>query len=396
MSKLLKLIAAVPPGEKLPLSRLARELSASASVVTSLVEGLVRDGKLDRVTLRPPLDDGAVLEIASEAIAATAEIAKATLEPDPGVELPPPAVRAKTSGDVLIERVKAAAAERGIALTTASTQIFGHKNQIGAIVGREVREATRRKVESWLSPAFARFAAVRAETPRSAFLEILAGEASRVEISQAALCRKIFGSDTRLDHFRRTRLEPIGIQTVREVHAFLAALSWSAQVDGLAELAAIVASATALEGGEGGEDPPAALEHAAPADPPRLPRTSFRNVCAEDVRSTIEIRRELTDRAHETRQPGETVADRFRRLAAEVDAEEADGGEDDGDLRDRRRAQALADVPTPSDLIRRAQKDWPDQAAKVAAIAAELGVGRGEAWRRVIVAGLKALSEGGE
>lgn len=72
----------------------------------------------------------------------------------------------------------------------------------------------------------------------------------------------------------------------------------------------------------------------------------------------------------------ETVGDRFRRLAREVDEEE---------------------LGSPSGVLRRAMKEWPDQCAAVQAFAREQGIHLGEAWRRIIAAGVTALSGvGGE
>lgn len=107
---------------------------------------------------------------------------------------------------------------------------------------------------------------------------------------------------------------------------------------------------------------------------------------ASDAARAIEHRRSLTERAHAMTN-GETLHDRILRISA-------DELEDDGEA-DRRREAELADLASPSSLIRRAERDWPDQAARVAALAVEAGVQRGEAWRRVIVAGIESLLDGG-
>lgn len=114
---------------------------------------------------------------------------------------------------------------------------------------------------------------------------------------------------------------------------------------------------------------------------------------SEQQHDDLNRRRALVDHAHETRAPGETIAERFRRLAAEV------AGEEDAEeevRRNARRDRELVEIPTPASLIRRAQQDWPDQCAKVAAFAAERGLSRGEVWRRVIAGGVNALGKGGE
>jgi hypothetical protein len=113
---------------------------------------------------------------------------------------------------------------------------------------------------------------------------------------------------------------------------------------------------------------------------------------AEEKSENITRRRDLTERAHESRAPGETLADRVRRLAEELEAEENDAAEADAERESERR---LDEIVEPSALIRRAQRDWPDQAAKVRRVAASEGISLGEAWRRVIAAGIDQLSRGG-
>lgn len=113
---------------------------------------------------------------------------------------------------------------------------------------------------------------------------------------------------------------------------------------------------------------------------------------------------------HATRRPGETLAeavarearereDRFRNatrlttmhpLPATAD-EDPEG--DLGQMTVDRRERELEELETPSSVLRRAQRDWPDQCSKVKAIAGELGVTLGEAWRMVISAGVDCLSD---
>lgn len=100
------------------------------------------------------------------------------------------------------------------------------------------------------------------------------------------------------------------------------------------------------------------------------------------------------DDARAKREPGESVADRFRRIAAELDEEEADAlAEAEAD---ERRERDLERLPSPSAVLRRAQRDWPDQCEAVKAIAEEIGIGLGECWRRVIKAGVDCLREAGD
>lgn len=65
-----------------------------------------------------------------------------------------------------------------------------------------------------------------------------------------------------------------------------------------------------------------------------------------------------------------------------------------GDIASARRRRDDRDLATPSALIRRASCEWPGQSAAVAALAVQLGVGKGEAWLRVINAGIDSLKMG--
>lgn len=88
----------------------------------------------------------------------------------------------------------------------------------------------------------------------------------------------------------------------------------------------------------------------------------------------------------------ETIADKFRRLAEEVDSEEAEALAEAEAV--ERRDRDLDRLPTPSAVLRRAKRDWPQQCADVQALAKELGVSLGEAWRRTIAAGVDCMRAG--
>jgi hypothetical protein len=79
------------------------------------------------------------------------------------------------------------------------------------------------------------------------------------------------------------------------------------------------------------------------------------------------------------RQPGESLADMIRRIGREVDEER------------REQSADYQDVRTPSALLQRAKAEWPKQYARVRAYALEQGIQPCEAWRRVIVAGVKTV-----
>lgn len=104
--------------------------------------------------------------------------------------------------------------------------------------------------------------------------------------------------------------------------------------------------------------------------------------------------RDQADEARSKRGPGESIADRFRRLANEADEEEQAALAEAEAI--ERRERDLERLPSPSAVLRRAQRDWPDQCRDVGAIAAELGISLGECWRRVIKAGVDCLREGGD
>jgi hypothetical protein len=107
-----------------------------------------------------------------------------------------------------------------------------------------------------------------------------------------------------------------------------------------------------------------------------------------ETRALRERKQELGERAHAERRAGETLGDALRRIGREVDAE-------DRAVAEERRERELIEMGTPGTLIRRAQRDWPEQCTKVAALAAEMGVAKGEAWARVIAAGIDSLTDGG-
>lgn len=64
-----------------------------------------------------------------------------------------------------------------------------------------------------------------------------------------------------------------------------------------------------------------------------------------------------------------------------------------GDIRASRRQREMADVATPSALIRRAKSEWPEKCAAVQALAERLGIGLGEAWGKVLDAGISQVED---
>jgi hypothetical protein len=290
-------IGALPPGEKLPLARFARELNCSQSVVVALVEGLLASGQIDRSTLRPP--------------------------PRPET----------VAGAELAESVRRAARDR--------------RQSIAAFL----RPLGLRSPDSWL------FQLGQTKKPRAATV--------------AKLTALIAG-------------EPVAPPPERRAHPNQAVRRVDREARGLEPSARELEERRALE------------------------RQAEARVREEEARAAAE-------RASATRLPGETLAAAVRREAREKGARRAlaratgsvvrvlDGAApreepcddpDIGSLSADRRERELRDITTPSALVRRAMADWPDQCGKVARLAIEAGIGKAEAWRRVIAAGIDALEQG--
>lgn len=132
-------------------------------------------------------------------------------------------------------------------------------------------------------------------------------------------------------------------------------------------------------------------------------------------REREEVAKLAAHRARSSRLPGETLAEAVKREAVAAgrrrsiarvagggtgDHDEygrkVEDGEDDpdvGELTAARRAAEMRDVASPSALIRRVKDEWPEKCSAVAAISIQLGVQQGEAWLRVVDAGIRALGE---
>jgi hypothetical protein len=291
-----------------------------------------------------------------------------------------------TTGAQLAELARREARSSGMTPTDLSRRAFGHAARLGSMertVG-PVRKSTIEHVIAWLK-----------SLPNAAALE---GLDVLIEAASRMGRRAVLGEP---DPARPVAAAPYPAPTiVAEIDAFLAesgmtehefalrAVGWSTLRNlRLAKTtsAAVVDKIRAFiakkpEPCRRGRVTRAAISAARMRDQ------------AEDKASSIEERRILTDQAHRQRRAGETIADTVRRLAAAAEAEEA--AEEAEDL-DRRRERSLVEIPDPASLIRRAQRDWPEQSEKVAALAAKFGLSRGEIWRRVIAAGVEMLTEGG-
>lgn len=121
--KLLRMIAALPAGERLPVSRFARALDYTASVVVGMVERLIDEGEVDGESLRPP----------------------------PRADAP----GARPSADSLYRRVVAEAERRGVSKVSTSIAVFGHPSSLNIMKGRHGAATTKTidRVERWLAGA---------------------------------------------------------------------------------------------------------------------------------------------------------------------------------------------------------------------------------------------------
>lgn len=416
-SKLLRRIAAIPADEKLPISRFAREFNCSTSVVVDMVQSLIKAGQLDPETARPTSDQSS---------------------PQP-----------KLSGDRLFQEVVAEADRRGITRTAASQAIFGHNGQLHMLKGATKRPAQARtieRVEQWLgrkintaeplSPGavdceeavqHAKAAASSpsspspdrgeqegdedggfAPTPEPSSCESLLSEQPNGAELADALVMAAHHAGQGLQRF----LEPIAPRntstwlqqlrqarrpkayTIARVRAFLAGQplpEGRKPIDGVLTITRAEREAMGL--------PPSGRE---------IRDNKTLELRAQE-RSKIAHLRDVADTRHAEREQRlkdvveREAADRAaRRLSArrlttahplDTSLTIEDAVIDSIDLATERRARELDDLPNASSVLRRAQRDWPDQCAKVKALAEELGVTLGEAWRRVIAAGVDCLTD---
>lgn len=458
---LLRLIAAVPAGEKLPLARFARELNASQPVVIALVERLIGDEWIDKRTLRPcaaadrPPDDrnGA----SGQALRPAAS--------------PPLAVSRRPTNGELHALIFAETKRRGILQGDASAEIFGNRNQVSMMLVRGGAVAQRKtidKVRAWLdaaapidrsagppdnraadevpidrsvSPPDCRTADDPQPSVGAARARAEAGGDPERQAEAAAVSPPFDSAQDRPpDH-------PTGEQLLAEIDAFVA------RVPGLSRARFGVAIGRRaicyrLETVRHPRPETAGLVRRFIADPPDMaPYTADSPSVSRSKREEMGLppslkaitdsraareqsaRREREEEAlseaevaRATRRAGETLADAVRREARDREdrfreatrlttrnpisaparphtnplAEAEEDDPDVGAVAAHRRQRELEELTSPSSVLRLAQRDWPDQCAKVKAIAAEMGVGLGEAWRQVISAGVMCLAEAEE
>lgn len=411
-ARLLRLIAAVPPGQKLSIGRFARELNSTQAVVFSEIQKLVERGQIDPATMRAPspapgrsktatgpgVCGGAGRRCAAPP-ASPPSAAELLAEVDSYCERTgtPPGLVGKVAfnhpGFVPLLRKRGtlraqAAAEVRAVLDRypdgiGSDVAFHRSHEDAQVAAREAEAACRRRAAH--DPgAFDRRDGV---LERVTGAELLA-EVERFIFLTPGMTRNKFDQaigGTRVSYNIEHARFPKPA-TVKRIRDFIA------------------------RHGEGGE----------PIDPSLSTNTiteTRRAATAREDKARIEGRRELGERSLLARRPGETLAeavkrhaaereDRFRNatrlttrhplgpLAPEPSLEPLSGDDPGvGEWTEARRSKDLEELASPSSVLRRAQRDWPDQCERVRAIAAELGVQLGEAWRRVIAAGVETLSD---
>jgi hypothetical protein len=424
--KLLRRIAAIPAGERLPLPRFAREFNCSQSVLIGMVERLITDGQIDQETLRP-------FEVGQ------AHIPDAFVAEDlPATVTIVDAITGKELAGILI----AEGARRGFKRSALSVELFGGTGAIRRLEGMAgpVRKGTVAMVRAWLQqetqphtemtstraapsgPGPVMTAEPTAEVEEGAgsarndpapsdpifaaepqtgaeWEELIRREAMRrgIPLSQwlAPFTPHV---GTWLDQLKQAkRPRP---RTIERIKALLADEPVEPPVR---NVAGPLATARREDRASAGLPPSGrAIRDARALD-----------LCAEQ-REREETARQAAERGQALRQPGETLAEAVAREAREIGerrtrarsiqtvshvldsavVEEPDGDDPDvGEITAERRSRELRDIASPSALIRKATAEWPDKCLAVAAIAVQLGIQKGEAWLRVIEAGLLTISE---
>jgi hypothetical protein len=393
---LLRRIAAIPADEKLPVSRFARELNCSASVVVAMVQRLIADGRLDAATVRPPV--------------AAAE----------------PSSKDAPTGDTLFAAVCAECQRRQLTRLAASIEIFGHKGQLQMLRGHAPRAKTVARVTEWLErsrrergPELSKAAA---DSPAAGCGEADPDRASP-PVSPPSLPAKPTGNDL-VD-----AVEAAARRAGVPLHTFIQPLC--NDVGKLQQMrVAIRPYARTIERVRAliaGEAVPPAMRERPPTVPQQFVRRSEREAAGlppseRELRETdtlraVQMQRAKIDHLRDVNDTRHAQRERFSAEVAEREAMERIARRNQArctgtvshpiDLSDAlgdtlvdlidtasdRRARELEELQSPSSVLRRAQRDWPEQCAKVKAIAAELEVTLAEAWHRVIGAGVDCLTD---
>lgn len=390
---LLAKVAAVPVGEKLPLSRFARELDCSTSVAISGVEALVMSGKLDKATVRPPVaaekkprDRRAYCDTINgrELIAELQPFLDAT-------RMPPTMLTKRAIGDpgawgrwksganvrmTTVERVRAFVA------ANASAPDSSEIDASPAVDDGEVRAAPVPGAGDEAGVTVARGEPVTPSdqpTGQQLYEEILRFTASDGGLTLRQFAELMGRSVAGIANIAKAQRPKV--DTIERVQAIIAG-NRDAYVS--VKLAPCSTSAAASETAA------QLRSQAEAATASRRPGETLADAVKREAEHEGSQRAAARTNGGGVGAPVETNRERFARLAREVEAEEQEAGAVE---REALRERELDGLVSPSSVLRRAQRDWPGQCDRVKAIAAELGVTLGEAWRRVIAAGVDCMVE---
>lgn len=421
--RLLAQIAKAPAGEKLPIGALARIFGASQAVTVAAIEQLIEAGALDRSTLRPPLPGGGMAEpVQAKRGQARGGVAAAVIQSEIDAFLersgmtrsafssavlksPTAYYRLKKPGAVMQPRVAARVRDYIAGHETAGTS--GGATPSPPVAGGAEPQAPSTGLgagEAPVPPAFEATRPTGAELSAGALPRRPTGAELVAEIEKAAhaagvspteFARPLSGMTNNFLAQLRIAKRPLA-STIARVRALVAGEPVPAGRGGLpgvvtcrrAEREALGLGPSKRELRETGN----------------LDRHARDRAKLEGLRDIAETRAEAHERGVREvveREAAEAVS---RRKIAQssgsvrkvidtdpVRAAAVQGGI--GQISAERRAQEFRDVAKPSDLIRRAQLEWPGHCARVKALADEIGLSLAEAWQRVIAAGIDCLSD---
>lgn len=384
-NKLLRRIAAIPADEKLPVSRFARELNCSAAVVISMIAQLGREGRLDPTTLRPPAASSPQAADHEGAV----QHAKAA------------APSSERAGDALLAEIDDYCRRTGTPAGYIGKLALNHPGFVPLLRKRgtlnpataDIIRAVLAKHPGGISREQSLHREAAAATEREARLSVVAP--ATFERNADSSAERLTGEQ--LYQQLRVAAEKAGVPFSRYVRPAFASADFLRHAKHPTRKT--IERARALMAGEIklGELSPNKRFQGQRAE--EATASSQQVALLRDINETRHEERDRRVREVVAREAEERAARRHqaRRLtvAHPLDAGDAvsDALLDRIDTASDRRQRELEELPTASSVLRRAQRDWPDQCDKVKALAAELGVTLGEAWRRVIGAGVDCLTD---
>lgn len=410
-TKLLRRIGAIPADERLPISRFARELNCSASVVIAMLEGLVGRGHLDPKTLRPglvpaspsqPTEARAPCESPGSALRGRASMLAAPLVADIDAFLARKTMKpSRFTADCMRSPTALPRLRKPDATvkpeTAARIRAFIDQHSAAQTSRAADRERDERQAKA-PSPSPAEGGPDGGIAPTSGsptgvdLADELAREAAARGITLIAFARGLWPNNTQTALMQLRQARRPKAYTIARVRALIA----NEPLPAVPAKPEGVVTCTR-----------AAREERGLAPSGRMIREEKSLELRSRERAKIEAQRDICETRHDRREASareiaarEAEARTARHAQAyrlttrhPLDlADEADD-EDAGALSADRRAREVEDLDSPSAVLRRAQRDWPDQCDKVKALAVELGVTLGEAWRRVIGAGVDCLTD---